>query len=93
MKTSGLMKIPGKRIKGVIVKQANSSLHSPMMAIFLVFDDDTHFEFYSTYGDILFTSNVYAGGLAKVERYGAEALDIVFEASLDESDRGVVTND
>lgn len=44
-----LSKIVGKTITGVVVKEAQAPVTHNRFNVFLVFDDDSYFEFYGTY--------------------------------------------
>lgn len=64
---SGVRDIVGRRITGIIVKEASKT---PRTQLFLVFDDGTYFEFYST-EDIQACGGVDQGGAAAAWRYMA----------------------
>ena len=68
--------IVGKRIKGVVVKEADSP---PTCQVFLVFSDDTHYELYTPSGDIRGTGGVDEGGFEHVKKYMSSHSRIVFE--------------
>ena len=59
---SGVQEIVGRRIAGVIVKEA---IERPQSQVFLLFDDGTYYEFYG-YEPILGTGGVDRGGCAEV---------------------------
>ena len=60
MKKSGVQKIIGKRIKGVVLKKLPNRPHSQL---YLIFPDGTYFEFYTDGDQICATSAPYEGGL------------------------------
>ncbi len=57
--------IIGKKICGVVVKQGT---RTPRSQVFLLFTDDTYYEFYSD-SDIIGTGGVDPGGLNEVRAY------------------------
>ena len=57
----------GRTISAVMVGGRASG--SPAKYVYLVFDDDTHFEIYSCGGDLAGNGRVYLGGLLDVLRY------------------------
>ncbi len=63
----GFEKMIGKRIKGVVVKESSSDL--PRVQVFLLFTDDTYFEFYGS--TISGCNDVDHGGLEAVKSYMA----------------------
>ena len=69
-----LPELLGKRICGAVVKKSD---RWPQMQVFLVFDDDTYYEFY-TDSAIFGTSGVDRGGIDHVRQYMPENR-IVFE--------------
>ena len=69
-----LPQLLGKRICGAVVKQGD---RSPRMQMFLVFDDDTYYEFY-TDSTIFGTGGVDRGDIEHVRQYIPENT-IVFE--------------
>lgn len=71
--------VKGKTIEGIIIK--NGRNHPPKWQIFLVFDDSTHFEFYSSENDqhLSGIGGVDKGGADRVRRYMSGACDIVFD--------------
>ena len=58
-----IRKIVGKRVAGVVVKEAG---RSPRTQVFLVFSDGT---FYELYGDIAGAGGLDSGGIEAVRRY------------------------
>lgn len=60
--------IVGRRIKGVVVKERRREPHSQ---VFLIFDDGTYYEFYSS-SMINGTSDVSEGGVEQVRSYMPE---------------------
>ncbi len=66
MKNSGVKKIVGKRIKGVVLKKLPKRPHSQL---FLIFSDGTYFEFYTDGDQICATSAPYKGGLQEARGY------------------------
>jgi hypothetical protein len=78
MTRQGVSKILGKRIVGVIEKACKRGTF-PVSQIFLLFDDNTYYEFYSD-ARIIGTNHVDDGGIAEVQRYGSDAYGIVFQA-------------
>ncbi len=61
--------IIGKRIKGIVVKERSQN---PRTQLFLIFSDNTYFEFYSSNGNIVATGGVDKGGLQEVREYMGE---------------------
>ena len=74
----GLPQLLGKRICGAVVKQGD---RSPRMQVFLVFDDGTHYEFYTDTA-IHGIGGVDPGGMEHVRNYMQE-MAIVFECGGD----------
>ncbi len=60
-----IKKIVGKQIKGVVVTEGESD---PRSQVFLIFSDETYYEFYSPCA-ISWTSYAYRGGLEEVKNY------------------------
>lgn len=73
-----LPQLLGKRICGAVVKQGD---RSPRMQVFLVFDDDTYYEFY-TDSTIFGAGGVDRGGIEHVRQYIPEN-KVEFECSID----------
>lgn len=69
----------GKTIQAVVVKQCERG--SLTEQVFLVFDDDTYFEFYSSEGAIESAKGVKTGTFAEVREYMGAACPNVIEAS------------
>ena len=60
-----MLKLPiGKTITGVVVAE---NTDEPKQRVFLVFSDDTYFEFYGK--SFSCTGGVYRGGLEKAKQY------------------------
>ena len=74
---SGVKRILGKTISGIIVKDREGI---PKTQLFLLFDDDTWYEFYSMSEDIKTTSGDVPGGLKDLYNYMGDTSRIVFEA-------------
>ncbi len=72
----GIREIIGKTISGVVVK-INS--RQPRSQVFLVFTDDTFFEFYCLNSDILGISGVLKGGFEYVKEPHSEHSVIIRE--------------
>jgi len=68
--------IIGKRIGGVIVKECPSA---PRAEVFLIFEDGTYYEFYSSV-EITCAGGVDRGGREEVIRYMANSTSVAFEA-------------
>jgi hypothetical protein len=77
---SGVKEILGKTITGVIAKIARNGL-PPRSQVFLVFDDNTYYEFFS-YAEICGTSGARLGGMDAALAYMADDHDINFESSI-----------
>lgn len=63
MMEGGIRQVLGKRIRSVIVSRRRTE---PRVQLFLVFDDDTHYEFY---GDLTGAGHVREGGEDEVALY------------------------
>lgn len=74
---SGVKRILGKTISGIIVKDREGT---PKTQLFLLFDDDTWYEFYSMSEDIKTTTAERSGGLKGLYNYMGDTSRIVFEA-------------
>jgi hypothetical protein len=72
---SGVKDIVGKRIIGVVVKSLERG-NAANDQVFLIFDDNTYFEFY---GDFSCTSAVDRGGIDEVRRYMSSSYKIDLE--------------
>jgi hypothetical protein len=68
----------GKRISGVVVKRAD---RPPYSQLFLIFEDDTYYEFYCD-SQICGAGGVDKGGLTDVLNYMPEH-EVVVKATLD----------
>ena len=68
----------GKTISGVVVKSSN---RTPRIQVFLVFTDDTYYEFYCGSGDLTGAGAIDRGGLEAVRLYMAESHKIIQEYS------------
>jgi hypothetical protein len=68
--------IIGKRIVGVIVKESD---RWPKSQLFLLFDDNTYFELYSTYDEIRGAGDIDKGGQAEIKELGKGSHKIVLE--------------
>jgi hypothetical protein len=68
--------IVGKTIKGIVVKK--SEVSQPRSQVFLVFDDDTHYEFYST-EKINGIKGIDPGGMGKVKEHISNVSEIIVE--------------
>lgn len=68
--------IIGKTVKHVVVKEGDSS---PRSQVFLVFTDDTYYEFYSTHGTISGAGAIDTGGVEAVRRYMGGEKRVVYE--------------
>jgi len=73
---SSVKQIIGKRIKGIVAKKHDYQPHSQL---FLIFSDETYYEFYTYMSEICATGGVCVGGLEKVREYMGEE-DVVFVA-------------
>jgi hypothetical protein len=78
----GASLIIGKTIVGIIEKK-NTQGTSPASQIFLLFSDNTNYEFYSS-DRIRGTSDIGVGGNNEVRRYGEGTMEIVFESFVPE---------
>jgi len=70
----------GKRIKGVVMKECTVPDGQPKGQLFIVFDDDTYFEFYSRTCAISAAKGCWVGGIDKVEAYMDATMKIVSHA-------------
>jgi hypothetical protein len=71
--------IVGKTITGVIMKKSKRS--SPSAQLFLLFDDNSHFEFWSwgEYSGMNAAGGLDRGGVEEVRKYMSTSMEIVFE--------------
>ena len=58
--------IIGKTIKHIVVKEGS---RGPRAQVFLVFMDDSYYEFYSTHGSISGAGSLDVGGIEAARRY------------------------
>lgn len=70
--------IIGKRIRGVVIKQKTSGPSEVSSQLFLLFDDDTYYEFYTCDEPLCTTGGVDHGGLREVLDYMGDRLKPVF---------------
>ena len=68
--------IIGKTVKHVVVKEGATP---PQSQVFLVFTDDTYYEFYATYGTISGAGAIDTGGVEAVRRYMGGEKRVVYE--------------
>lgn len=80
MKTE-LKQIIGRRISSVIIKAARDRKSRPKSCLFLVFDDDTYYEFYAADDYIKPTGGVDRGGIHEVLRYLNNHAEVLFCAT------------
>jgi hypothetical protein len=72
-----IRKLLGKRIRGVVLKQRGTT---PKGQLFLLLDDCSYFEFYSTEGVISGTKQGVCGGdIESVREYMADSASITRE--------------
>ncbi|HAA05523.1 MAG TPA: hypothetical protein DCZ69_02100 [Syntrophobacteraceae bacterium] len=75
-----LTKLLGKRIVGIIIKESEGT---PKSQLFLLFEDDTHFEFYSAFDRIIPTKGLWQHSdgqtIENVRAYMGEVMHIVKE--------------
>ncbi len=69
----------GKRIKGIVVKE---SCNPPRAQVFLIFSDETHYEFYGE--NFRGTNGVDPGGMAAVKDYMADPERFITFEKIDE---------
>lgn len=75
----GVEEIIGRRIKGVVMKRQTKGRRPPAMQLFLLFDNDTYYEFYTeTDGFINTTSGVFAGSLGSVLSYMSDGTEAFY---------------
>lgn len=65
----------------MIVKQHPDG--NPSSQVFLLFDDDTHYELWTNGPEISGAGGVDSGGIDKVLSFGREGCEVVFETFLD----------
>ncbi len=73
---TGAKKIIGKTIAGVVVKESD---HFPKSQVFLIFSDNTSFEFYSDESEIRGNTDIQPYGLEGVKTYISRTHRIVQE--------------
>jgi hypothetical protein len=78
----GAPRLIGKTIIGV-VKKENIRGSNPASQVFLIFSDNTYYEFYS-FSSIMGTSDACKGGTDEVRRNGEGTMQIVLESYLPE---------
>lgn len=71
-------KIIGRRISGVVIKHNNDNRAELSSQLFLLFDDNTYYEFYTNDSPIGTTGGVDQGGLKEVLAYMNNTLKPVF---------------
>jgi hypothetical protein len=71
---SAILDIVGKRIAGVVVKEGRH----PRSQVFLVFDDDTHYELYAD-AEIQGIKSIGTGGIDKVRTYSTPPNCIIMD--------------
>ncbi len=76
-----LEQLLGKTITGVVTKRA-SMPGSPQHQIFLLFSDQTYYEFYAVEDGVALTGGVDQGGPAEIRRYMKDRMQVTFEAYL-----------
>jgi len=87
MAIKGIDEITGKTIERVIVKRKKGAPgYGFGMQVFLLFTDHTYYEIFSDWL-IGFTGRVYEGGREEVLRYVSDAMEVEYEAYLDENGR------
>ncbi|GEM_PF-1901263 len=70
--------IIGKRISGLVIKEATSRIRTPRNQLFFLFDDGTYYEFYTFDCEIGTTAGLSRGGLDKVLPYMADVYTPIF---------------
>ncbi len=73
---SSVGQVVGKRIVGVIAKQARDSDKTPASSLFLLFEDGTYFELW---GNVHAAGGVDPGGPEEVRGYLQNRMNIIFE--------------
>jgi|PlaIllAssembly_1097288.scaffolds.fasta_scaffold47651_2 hypothetical protein len=81
-----LSQLLGKRITGIVMKESDGT---PKSQLFLLFEDDTHFEFYSVFDRIVPTKGLWQHGeghsIQNVRAYMGETMHIAREVYLEGS--------
>lgn len=72
----GIKGIVGKRIVGIVAKEAKMVGFQPVHSVFLLFDDGTYFELW---GEIHGSGGIDTGGAEKVRSYLKDQMNIVLE--------------
>lgn len=81
---SGAEEIIGKTVTGLIIKQAKNTSDTPQSQLFLLFDDNSYYEFYSFSGSISNTGGCLPKkSFREVYEYMKEQFDVVFHAVKD----------
>lgn len=75
--------IVGKTISGVIIKRGDTRRGSPSHQLFLIFDDDTSYEFWVSgeYSELKGAAGLDKGGVEAVRNY-MPGMKIIFEKLL-----------
>lgn len=86
----GVRKILGKRVAGVMVK---NSANTPRAQVFLVFNDGTYYEFYSSV-EISSGGSIDPGGRKEIIEYMGKTTSLIFEAweELGTTERAINSN-
>jgi hypothetical protein len=83
MQTTHLSQLLGKRITGVVLKESEGT---PRGQLFLIFDDEAHFEFYSSFDKITPTKDLWpheeGQAIKDVRAYMGDSMRIVEEVYL-----------
>jgi hypothetical protein len=89
-----LSQLLGKRITGIVIKESEGT---PKSQLFLLFEDDTHFEFYSAFDRIVPTKGLWQHGeghtIQNVRGYMGEMMHIVREVYLEDWAQEISTPD
>jgi len=81
---NGAAEIVGKTITGVIIKQAKGVRDRPQSQLYLLFDDNSYYEFYSFSDSISNTGGCLPdSSFREVYKYMEEQFDVVFHAVKD----------
>lgn len=80
----GAAEIVGKTITGVIIKQVKETGSTPQSQLYLLFDDNSYYEFYSSSGSIRNTGGCFSNSsFREVYKYMEEQFDVKFHAVKD----------
>jgi hypothetical protein len=83
MQTGYLSQLLGKRITGVVLKESDGT---PRGQLFLIFEDGTHFEFYSSFDKVVPTKALWTHTdgqtIENVRAYMGDTMRIVEEVYL-----------